>query len=239
MDTKVKGIVLSCKDYGEKDKLVTILTFEKGKILCKARGIKSPKSKLKMMVQPFCFADFELVSSNAGYTLAGGNIIDSFFDIVSDIDKFEHGYAILEMLDKISKENQDISASLIFALKILKELCYSELSPKLLFIYFALNIFKEEGFEINLERCSVCKSKFTKDIYLNLSTGEMLCKQCLNYDSIAVPPAVFSTMRLVGQASLEGLKNLRIKDEYMLGTISLLKRDFEQKFMCKLRGLSN
>ena len=64
MDTTVKGIVLKTKDYKDSDKLVTILTLEKGKILVKARGVKKTKSKLKAFCQSFCFADFELVSSS-------------------------------------------------------------------------------------------------------------------------------------------------------------------------------
>ena len=70
MDTIVKGIVLKTKEYKDNDKLLTILTLEKGKILVKARGVKKSKSKLKAFCQSFCFADFELVSSSAGFVLS-------------------------------------------------------------------------------------------------------------------------------------------------------------------------
>ena len=80
MDIRAKGLVVASRDIGEKDKLLTILTLEYGKLTCKARGVKAPKSKLKMQTQPFCFADFEMVKSGGNYTLTGGNIIDSFFD---------------------------------------------------------------------------------------------------------------------------------------------------------------
>lgn len=238
MDTKVKGLVISSKDFGEKDKLVTILSLEQGKLTCKARGVRAAKSKLKMQVQPFCFADFELASNGNNYTLTGANIIDSFFDIVSNIDKFEYGYAILEILDKISKENEDVSSSLIFGLKVLKELCYGELSPKLLFLYFLLNIFREEGFGLNTDRCSICKSKFVGEIYLNLTSGELVCSPCKDYESILIPPAVFSCIRLVNNMDIDDLNTLKLKDEYVSSAISLLKKDFESKFMCKLKSLS-
>lgn len=238
MDTKVKGLVLASRDYGEKDKLVTILTLEKGKITCKARGVKAPKSKLKMQVQPFCFADFELVSSGNNYTLTGGNIIDSFFDVVTNMDKFEYGYGVLEILDKVSKENEDVSSSLVLGLKVLKELCYGELSPKVLFLYFMLNIFRAEGFELNTDRCSICKSKFMKDIYLNISTGELVCKECRDLDSLPVPPAVFSSIRLISSMDIASLGNIKIKDEYIDSSIMILKKDFESKFMCKLNSIN-
>lgn len=237
MDTKVKGLVLSSKDYGEKDKLVTILTLEIGKIFCKARGVRGQKSKLKMQVQPFCFADFELTSTGNNLLLTGGNIIDNFFDIVSNIDKFEYGYAVLEILDKLSKENEDVSASLVLALKILKELCYGELSPKLLLLYFMLNVFKSEGFGLNMDRCSICKSKFMKDIYLN-NSGELVCYSCRDLESIQVLPVVYSTIRLINNMSINELSTLKLKDEHMDSAITILKKDFESKFMCKLNSLN-
>ena len=54
MDERVKGIVLRARDYKESDKILTLLTFEKGKISVKARGAKKAKSKLKAFCQPFC-----------------------------------------------------------------------------------------------------------------------------------------------------------------------------------------
>ncbi len=237
MDTKVKGIVLSARDYGEKDKLITILTLENGKIVCKARGVKAPKSKLKMQAQPFCFADFELVKNGDNYTLTGGNIIDSFFDVVTDVDKFEYAYAVLEVIDKIRKENEDAKATFLLALTVLKELCYGKTSPKTLFLYFILNVFKQEGFAINTDKCSVCKSKFVGDIYLNLNSGEMVCKVCRDYDCELVPPAVFNSIRLVSNMSIEGLGSLKIKPEYIENALALLKKDFESKFMCRLKSL--
>jgi len=44
LDTKVKGIVLKSIDFKDNDKLLTILTLEKGKITVKARGVKKNTS---------------------------------------------------------------------------------------------------------------------------------------------------------------------------------------------------
>lgn len=238
MDIRAKGLVVASRDYGEKDKLITILTLEYGKLTCKARGVKAPKSKLKMQTQPFCFADFEIVKSGNNYTLTGGNIIDSFFDIVSNIEKFEYGYAILEVLDKISKENEDISRSLIFGLKTLKNLCYSDLPEELLFTYFLLNIFREEGFEINTDKCFSCKNKFMGEIFFDFESGEVVCKACKTFNSMIIPPAVFNCLRIINTANETSLKNLKFKKEYIAACNTILIKNFENKFMCRLRSFT-
>ncbi len=238
MDIRAKGLVLSSRDYGEKDKLVTILTLEYGKLTCKARGVKAPKSKLKMQTQPFCFAEFELVKTGNNYTLTGANIIDNFFDIVSDIDKFEYGYAILEVLDKISKEDEDMSKSLILGLKSLKNLCYTGAMPSLIFLHFMLNILREEGFGLNTDRCQACRSRFIGNIYFDFDSGEIKCQNCRTQDSIIIPPAVFNCMRIVASATESELKNIKFKEEYITSSNILLKKNFENKFMCRLKSFA-
>ena len=238
MDIKVKGLVLSSRDYGEKDKLITLLTFEYGKITCKARGVKAPKSKLKMQVQPFCFADYELVKTGNNYTLTGGNIIDNFFELVSNIDKFEYGSSVLEVLDKISKESEDMSGPLVLGLKTLKNLCYSDLAEDLLYLHFMLNILRLEGFEINTNACSLCKSKFMGDTYFDFGSGEVVCSACKSLDCMIIPPAVFACIRLVNNTAEEGLNVLKLKEEYIKAAIMLLKKNFENKFMCRLKSLN-
>ena len=238
MDIRAKGLVVASRDIGEKDKLLTILTLEYGKLTCKARGVKAPKSKLKMQTQPFCFADFEMVKTGNNCTLTGGNIIDSFFDIVSNIEKFEYGYAILEVLDKISKEDEDISRSLIFGLKVLKNLCYTDISPALLFMHFLLNIFREEGFAINTEKCLGCKTKFMGETYFDFESGEIICKNCKTIDGMVIPPAVFNCMRIINKSSEDELKNIKFKEEYIQSCNMLLKKNFETKFMCRLKSFA-
>ena len=120
MDLTVKGVVLKTTEYKDNDKLLTILTLEKGKILVKARGVKKSTSKLKAFCQSFCFADFELVSSGAGYVLTGVNEIENFYNLTTNIDKFSYAFCVLEIIDKVCAENQEYVSIFIDCLKTLQ-----------------------------------------------------------------------------------------------------------------------
>lgn len=50
---KSEGIVLRTTDYGETNKIVTLLTREHGKIGVMARGAKKSNSRLSAISQPF------------------------------------------------------------------------------------------------------------------------------------------------------------------------------------------
>ncbi|MDX1771670.1 MAG: DNA repair protein RecO, partial [Planococcaceae bacterium] len=46
MLNRVEGIVLKTRDYGETNKIITLLSSETGKITAMARGAKKPASRL-------------------------------------------------------------------------------------------------------------------------------------------------------------------------------------------------
>nr|WP_268477444.1 DNA repair protein RecO [Bacillus atrophaeus] len=54
MLTKCEGIVLRTNDYGETNKIVTLLTREHGKIGVMARGAKKTNSRLSAVSHLFC-----------------------------------------------------------------------------------------------------------------------------------------------------------------------------------------
>lgn len=54
MLTKCEGIVLRTNDYGETNKIVTLLTREHGKIGVMARGAKNRTAVYQQSASPFC-----------------------------------------------------------------------------------------------------------------------------------------------------------------------------------------
>lgn len=60
MEIKVNALMLRAADYGENDKILTLLTAEYGKISAAIKGVKKPSAKLKFAAQPFCFAEYIL-----------------------------------------------------------------------------------------------------------------------------------------------------------------------------------
>ena len=237
MDTSVKGIILKTKDYKESDKLLTLLTLEKGKILVNARGVKKPKSKLKAFCQSFCFADFELTKSSNGYILTGVNQIESFFDLTCNIDKFNYAFAVLEVADKICLENQIYVDIFIDTLKCLKQMNYTEINPQLLLAKFILNILKFEGVNLNLNKCNNCKTPFVSDVYLDMKSGEVLCTACKNLDCTKLESFVFSALKILSREDYENLSTIKFSKKITDATIKLLLQNLRYKFDLYLKSI--
>lgn len=237
MNITVKGIVLNTKDYKDSDKLLTILTLEKGKILVKARGVKKSSSKLKAFCQSFCFADFELIESKAGYVLTGVNEIESFFGLTCDIDKFSYAFAVLEIVNKLCQENQVYVDIFIDTLRCLKQMNFENTNPILCLAKFIINVLNFEGVNLNLSRCNSCKSPLVSDIYIDLSTGEVLCTACKNFNSEQIDKAVFSALKILAGCEYSKLSTIKFSKLILDNTLKFLVKNISYKYEMKINSV--
>lgn len=238
MDTKVEGIVLNVKDYKESDKLLSILTLEKGKILVVAKGVKKEKSKFKAYAQPFCFANFELTSSKSGgYVLTGVNEIENFYSLTSNINKFEYGFCVLEIANKVCKEGVLYPALFVEILKSLQALMKDNVNEKAVLIKFVLGILNFEGVNINLNKCTNCKSAFVGDVFLDVQTCETLCSACKNNFCVKLEKSTFSTLKIITTCDYCNLHSLKIKEEFLTQSLSILLKVLTNKFEISIKSL--
>ena len=54
----VSGVVAKSTPVGESDRMLELITKERGKITVFARGCRRPRSPLVAYTRPFCFAEF-------------------------------------------------------------------------------------------------------------------------------------------------------------------------------------
>ena len=102
VEEKLNGLCVRTVDYKDNDRLITLCTAEKGKILAKATGCKTPKAKLKYAASPLCFGEYLLIETGGRYTLKGCEAYDTFSDIATDLKRYYGGFSVLEWLDKLT-----------------------------------------------------------------------------------------------------------------------------------------
>ena len=88
MEEKARGIVLGGVNFGESDKILKIFTLEKGVVSAKIKGVKKAGAKLKFASEPFCLVEFIFSVSSGRRTIIGASLIDSFYPVREDIEKY-------------------------------------------------------------------------------------------------------------------------------------------------------
>lgn len=127
---ELDALCLCAQDYKENDKIITLYTTEKGKINVIAKGCKKPKAKLKFASSPFCFGKYYLAKRGSIYTLTGCESYEMFFSVVEDIEKYYAGCVVLEILNKMSLEDDFNPAFFTLSLRCIKDICYDDIDVK-------------------------------------------------------------------------------------------------------------
>lgn len=153
-EIKVQGIVLREDPMGDKDKRIVLLSAELGKITILAKGAMSPKSKYRSLTSQFTFAEFVLTRGSTFYYIKEGTLIESFYELRSNIDRLAYGSFMLEVAEAFSLEGQENRDLLRILFRGLKNEASCEAGEESLPADITVfRILAENGFYPELTRC--------------------------------------------------------------------------------------
>lgn len=99
---KTKGIIIKKKPFMEADKLLTIYSFEKGKIRAIAKGARKPKSKFGGRLEIFSYNNFSISKGKNLDIINEAVTINNFKKIKSNYELIKRGSYFLGIVDKIT-----------------------------------------------------------------------------------------------------------------------------------------
>lgn len=195
------GLVIRECAYGENDRIVTVLTAERGQMVMIAKGARSLKSKTMSVCRLFIYANFEYYEKNGRYWLSGGSINDSFFGLNSDIGGFALASYVVQLAAEITGEGVPAAQTLQMTLNTLYAI-EKKLKPypqlKSAYEIFAIN---ESGFSPDLDGCGRCGENESRDgAWLDIMNGRLLCSKCMrerNGSSDVPPTDEFQTQNIL------------------------------------------
>ena len=104
-----QAIVLSRTDYGEADRIITLLTPDYGKLRVMARGVRRMKSKLAGGIELFSVSDITFIRGRGEIgTLVSTRLRVYYRNIVRDIDRVQLGYELIKSLNKATEDAPEV-----------------------------------------------------------------------------------------------------------------------------------
>ena len=176
----VSALVLRKADWRDYDRMVTLLTAEKGKVDAVVRGCRRPKSELINAAEPFVCGSFQLYSAQDRYTVTQCRVTDGFYPIREDYDRLTLGAKWLRFLEETIVEDEPAENLFHMALSALSYLAYSDIDIKLLDAMFEMKLCFFSGFAPAADKCAVCgKNADQTLLFFDASKGGCVCRQCV------------------------------------------------------------
>lgn len=208
MDNKIiktKGIVIREVNYGEADKMLTILTPDLGKISCVAKGARKPKSRFLGVSGLFTFSDFILFKGSLDtYTVNSGEIIESFYNLRCDLDKLTCAMEITKILREMVQEGENSTKTLRLYLNTLYVLSTSSKEMEFIKIVFLIKLLAISGFAVYMDECKKCRNR-VEGLYYDYKENVFLCDECgkLNKSVVLLRKGTVAAIRYIVRADID------------------------------------
>ena len=101
---EVTGMVIKSMPIGERDRRVTLLTAEQGKLSFFARGAGKPGSPFMGVTRPFSYGRFSLFQGRDSFSLESAEIVNYFEKLSADLVTTCYATYFLELADYYARE---------------------------------------------------------------------------------------------------------------------------------------
>jgi DNA repair protein RecO (recombination protein O) len=239
---KTQGIVLKRKNFGEADRVLTILTERFGKVSAIAKGSRKIKAKLLGHLEPFTLADFQFHEGKNFYIVTGAEIKDHFENIHNDYSKTTRAFYLGELVDKFlenDEKNTEVFNLLSSALEYLEEN-----DVDLMLRFFELKIIEAAGFKPALHQCVYCQNTLVAgNNFWDQSEGGIICSDCQKKfgHGKKISDGVIKLLRLIEEQDIETATKIKLdkktesETEEILDLYikNILERELKSKRMMK------
>ena len=182
-----RAIVLRVRPLGEKDRVLTLLSADHGKLSAAARGARGPKSKLAAVSQPFTLARFLLAHGRSMEIVAQAEIENAHTHIALDLLKTAWASYLCELSDAVPEAQPDeiLFHLLSIALAALDASPSTPSEVETVGRWFEARYLSHLGYAPTLGRCVACGTKITADaddstqqVGFSPQLGGNLCNGC-------------------------------------------------------------
>lgn len=214
MQFTVKGIVIREALSGEKDKVLTVLTAEYGKISVFAPNAKARKSKLSAACQIFSYCEFTVFKNKDKYSINDAQVIENFFSLTGDLQKLSLGQYFLQLCDYTLMENEKNGEALRLLLNSLFFLSRDKKPQNMIKSIFELRLMCLAGYAPDVILCAACGREIgeKEKTYFMVKEGKITCESC-GKTTFLLTPAVLLCMRFIIYGELEKIFSVKVSAE--------------------------
>ena len=250
MIVDTEGIILRQFKTVNGRTMLVMFSRKLGKISVATNLTGGGKNRSALAAKPFAYGNYELYKGRELYDLNSGRVIESFYGIGDDLDRFGSASYCLELTDRILMEEDPQPRLFNELTEYLKAIEQSKGNSRTLTMAYIVKALNHTGTMPELDNCAICGKDMTgfRPAAFSVKDGGIICGNCLddtdktdegtliytvNFDIINIlkyfknePFSRFEKIRLDDRLSEELMKILRSYMAYHLDV-----KDLKSEFM--------
>ncbi|MDG2101261.1 MAG: DNA repair protein RecO [Dehalococcoidia bacterium] len=243
---QTESIVLKVYDFGEADRIFTLLSPLNGIIRVVAKGIRKPKSRMGGHIDVMSKVNAYISLGENLSNLSQVEMIDNYSLLKKDLSVISIGFYLLELCEKFSVEN-DPNNDIYQHLSLTLDLLLSSSNKNILIRWFEINLLIISGFLPELYTCLISGEKLSEgdhlfssingglvdkkfatstDNYILMDKNSIKSLRFLSNNSwsdvekIKIPNNSLEKLRIVMRKYIQAITNSQINSEKFLSKVS-------------------
>jgi DNA repair protein RecO (recombination protein O) len=236
---RCEGIVLKVRDFGEADRILTVLSGSEGKFEALARGARRPRSRLVGVTQQFAQVNLLLFRGRNLDTISSAELVSAHSSLWADVARMAYGSYMAELVDKMTgeRERNDQLYSLVAA--AFDTLDSGALAPRVAALAFEIKFMAAAGFLPELGQCVLCGAPAEQGVGFGPEAGGLVCGRCRPTlsDAVSFGPASRETARLLLALAHDRLGVLKPREDTLDELEKAFRAYVDQRVERKLHSL--
>jgi len=175
------AIVLRGRNLGEADRILTLLTLERGKLDAVAKGVRRGTSRLSGRLELLSEVDASFHRGRSLDVITGADPVRQFWQRLVAPEAFATASLVAELVDAFCEPDLPLPSIYQLVRDATAAIARAD-DPRRLVPRFELRLLEELGLGIPLDRCIHCQAELTQGALVDLAAGALSCASCLRDD---------------------------------------------------------
>lgn len=181
MIINAEGIVLRQRKISNNRRIIVLFTKQYGKISAGTSITEKGKSRSALALRPFTFAEYDIFKGRESYSINSAQVIQSYYSIGEDIERYMTAAAFLQYLEKVVDEGHAMPALFNLCTEFLESVSKAKAGAETLLFAFIvkslrmLGVMPETGCCVN---CGKSLAEIPAPRIFSVSSGGVICPDC-------------------------------------------------------------
>lgn len=188
MNFKTQGLVIREQHTGESDRIITVLTRDRGLVRAFANRARKLSNKNASATQLLAYSDFGIYRSRDAYIIDQAESLEVFFELRGDLERLSLAQYFCELAMLLAPQEEQAEDFLRLVLNSLYILIRGSRPLPLVKAVFEMRILSLAGYMPDLVCCEGCKAYEADMMYFLPDSGKIVCGDCYTSGGLQTLP---------------------------------------------------